>query len=449
VAFAAENTAAKINPMIGHDFPASGHPIEQGVLQVAAANADITPSLPFPTGCFVRSGPFSAITSRLEANAVAFHNGSGRSCVLISLDALYVGAALQSTLSDHFERRGQRRDDLLLVASHTHFAPSLDSTKQMLAPVNSDYFERTAASCRDLIDRVLSGQRTKATVIRRTGHSNAAVNRRRWWYLPHIVRRRITRPQIVMAPNVKGEIDRRITAWTVLGDDGLPVALLWHYTCHPTGYPSPDHISAEYPGVVRSRLRARYGDVPILFFQGFAGDARPHVPETRPRLRRAVWTALTGPSFDKFTMQGWRQWTEMLANDVLVAFGDETRVENPDDSLATIGAASVEIPLDLLLNTPPSARTIRFQRLRPHPSLDLVAVSAEPLAALAKHVTSLGSTATGYLGDVFGYWPNDREAARGGYEVNHFRHGFSLQGGFKPGLDKAFADALEKLRHPQ
>jgi hypothetical protein len=449
VAFAPKNTPAKINPMIGNDLPAGGHPIEQGVLHVAAAFADITPSLPFPTGCFVRGEPFSAIASRLEANAVAFHNGSGRSCVLISLDALYVGAELQSTLSDHFERRGQRRDDLLVVASHTHFAPSLDSTKQMLALVDGDYFERTAESCRDLIDRVLSGPRRKAKVERKAGHSNAAVNRRRWWYLPHIVRRRIARPQIVMAPNVKGEIDRRITTWTVMGDDGRPVTLLWHYTCHPTGYPSPDHISAEYPGVVRSRLRARYGDLPVLFFQGFAGDARPHVPETRPRLRRAVWTALTGPSFDKFTTRGWEQWAEMLANDVLIAFSDGTPVENSGDSLPTLGAASVEIPLDLLLNAPPSARTIRFQRLRPHPSLDLVAVSAEPLASLAGRVTSLGSTAVGYLGDVFGYWPSDREAARGGYEVNHFRHGFSLQGGFKPGLDKAFGDALEKLRQPQ
>ncbi|UYN97245.1 MAG: hypothetical protein KIT25_10055 [Enhydrobacter sp.] len=396
-----------------------------------------------------RPEPFVKVSSTLEANAVAFRDDNGRCSVLVTLDTLYVGEALHTDLICHFvSKHGQNAADLLVLGSHTHFAPSLDATKPVLGPVDPAYLSMVKERCRLLVDRVVTESGRPVFTERRTGSSLAAINRRRRWPVPHFYRRRLVHPQTVMAPNPSGPFDPTITAIAIIGVSGDPIALLWHYACHPTAFPHPLHVSAEFPGVVRSRLRERYGDaLPVLFLQGFAGDIRSRVPETRPLSRRAFDCLFSGPSFDSFTSDGWQRWSESLASDVLGAFkGDRRMSRNARDEPTAIGSAHGSAPLDRLLTGDQGGKAVLLQRVRLSADIDIVAVAAEPLTGLRTLVPFEDSLAVGYLGDVFGYWPTDRDIPEGGYEVNHFIEPFGLRGRFHRPLDAIFRSAVDELR---
>jgi hypothetical protein len=420
-------------------------------LLIAAGFADISPRSPAPlAGSAGRHPPFVEIDAPLEANAVAFRDGNGRCAVIVTLDTLFVGAALQSALERHFvEAHGGKAEDLMVLASHTHYAPALDETKPSLGALDRGYLSLVSDRCKGLIDQVVSAPPSRVVLRRSGGSSHGAVNRRRSWPLPYLAGRRGLTFEAAMAPNPRGPIDHGITAWSLLAHDGTTVALLWHYTCHPTGLGRPTIVSPEFPGVVRQRLRQRFGSAaPILFLQGFAGDIRPSVPETRPLAQRAVKTMLFGPSFDSFSLEGWRQWANALADEVVNVFASPAPKEDDAANPARIVSALHAIPLSTIVAGNNPERPVRFQRLRLDPSLDIVAVAAEPLTGLKEFVPFSGTTLVGYLGDVFGYWPTDRDARRGGYEVSGYFRWFDLDGRLRPSLDKVFGSAMEPLGAP-
>jgi len=335
----------------------------------------------------------------------------------------------------------------MVLASHTHFAPSLDESKPALGTVDPTYFSFVIERCRDLIDRVMSEKSRAALLKRHLGTSDAAINRRRPWRLPHLYGRRFAGLQDVMAPNPRGQLDPTITAVSIVDETDRPFALVWHFACHPTGFPNQSQVSSDFPGTVRALLRSRYGDVPVLFLQGFAGDIRPRVPETRPPIRRALKCLVWGPTFGSFGLEEWRRWSAMLADEVLRALEREpTAIDSAEIGIRSL---SRTVPIAKLMTGKQPDRTIRFQRLQVTSLIDIVAVAAEPLTGLRALIPFEGALAVGYLGDVFGYWPTDRDAVRGGYEVNHFLAPFGLKGQLRNPLDPVFTHMVSELHNPQ
>jgi hypothetical protein len=429
-------------------YEGAAHP---DTVRIAAATVDITPLRPVPLAGFrKRPDPFREVAAPLEAAAAAFVDGERRA-VIVTLDALFVGPTLQAALTDHFvTTHRQAADDLLVLATHTHFGPAIDETKPVLGLVHPDHAAFVAARCRELIDRVMAAPGEPVVIRHRRGASRAAVNRRRPWLLPHLYGRRLVRPQAAMAPNPAGPFEPTVRTWSLDTVEGRPVAVIWHYACHPTGFPQPLDVSPDFPGVVRTRLRERHGaTTPVLFLQGFAGDIRPRVPETRPRLRRAVQALAFGPSFDSFSTAGWHAWAQSLADDVLAAFDASPIPPEPTGVMAAIRSTSCTVPLSTLVTGEQDDRPVRFQRLQVGSAMDIVAVAAEPLTGLQKLIPFQGATPVGYVGDVFGYWPTDRDARRGGYEVNHFLPYFGLRGRLRRPLDGVFSAGVEKLRSPR
>lgn len=425
------------------------HFTSSGQLIVAAASADITPARSVPLAGFAaRSLPYKKVASSLEANALAVRQGdSGRVAVIVTLDTLFVGAKLDQSLREYFAHtHTQRPEDLLICASHTHYAPSLDETKPALGLVDLEYLAYVVAQCTGLIDKVVAGLGSPVAAKRGQGASYAAINRRRLWVWPHIAYSRIRGPEVVMAPNASGTLDPTIDVWMLEDAAGQPIALMWHYACHPTGYPEQYEVSPDFPGVVRDRLRVSYGRaLPVLFFQGFAGDIRPRVPDARPLLKRALRSVLLGPSFAGFSMASWRAWANRLSDDVEAAFKNIRTPSEPSTGGQAIASAQYKVPLSRLIAIERDDRFVQFQRLRLGSIVDLVAVAAEPLVGLLPLVPS-GCTATGYLGDPFGYWPCDRDRPYGGYEVRYFVKPFGLAGPLLPNLDALFMEGMSRLQ---
>src|SRR5690606_14266215 len=139
---------------------------------------------------------------------------------------------------------------VITLASHTHYAPMLDRLKPRLGDLDEAALERW---CSALTSAFTDMPRPVPChgVRRGSGESLAATSRRRPWPWPTAVRLfRRKRGGVYMADNPQGPVDRSIRVWVWTGA-GKPLAVLWAFACHPTGFPDKNAISAEFPGVVR------------------------------------------------------------------------------------------------------------------------------------------------------------------------------------------------------
>jgi hypothetical protein len=207
----------------------------------------------------------------LEANGIVFKNGS-RVLVLVALDALYGGE-----VGDFLARElDVDRECVLILGSHTHFAPGVDRDIAGLGETLATYLEEVAAAIAGAVrsalhvpDALVSGGVAEVEGL--------FVNRRR-----PLLGGRVNLPvlgSVLPSPNFEGSIDDKIRALVLTRPrDSSPVAVIWGASCHPVCSPDPLSMSACFPGVVRSAIRDHFRDaeLPVLFVQGFSGDVRPN-----------------------------------------------------------------------------------------------------------------------------------------------------------------------------
>ncbi len=54
-----------------------------------------------------------------------------------------------------------------------------------------------------------------------------------------------------------------------------PLGIIVNYSSHPSELYALEYVSADFPGVLRRNLQAIYGDVPVLYLQGWCGNLTP------------------------------------------------------------------------------------------------------------------------------------------------------------------------------
>lgn len=410
----------------------------------AAGAVDITPGRPaLLAGYENRSILARRVGHRLQASALVLADGQGRQQALVSLDLLFAGPELTERLRLFAQRElGIDRRNLLLAASHTHFAPPVDATKPALGAVDRAYLDWLCDRCCTLLGAVARQEKRPMRFRAIKVPWDGAVYRRRLWWLPHVKRRRLALGGVVMAPARSRAAGHELRLVELLDPCGSPVALLWSASCHPTGSPDIAAASSDYIGAVRERLGA---EVPMLFLQGFAGDLRPDVPDRRTREHRIRRALVYGPSFDSFDLPRWEAWIDRLAGAVAAGL-DELRRRSPAPLTGPLAGALVEVPLrEITAGYDGPPRPVGFQRLRAGAMYDILAVSAEPCSMLRFLLDDAAVWPVGYVGDVFGYWPTERQRLEGGYEVDGFLAPFNLSGRLRPGLDCIFLNATEAV----
>ncbi len=74
--------------------------------------------------------------------------------------------------------------------------------------------------------------------------------------------------------NHKGRlVDSHVTVLRFDAADGPPIAILFHYACHPTVLGADTNLySADFPGAARTRIQAAYPDAICLYLNGAAGN---------------------------------------------------------------------------------------------------------------------------------------------------------------------------------
>ena len=417
---------------------------QRPAIRGAAGAVDISAEAPTRLAGFAGHRNLAAgVAQPLLASAVVFRGAHGRSQAIVSLDLLFAGSDLTQRLrAVALNELGMREHDLLVAASHTHFAPPVDRGKPALGVVDDAYLEQVTQTCCELLRTVAAKPMQPLSYRECRLRWEGAVYRRRHWRLPHVTRRGPVMAGIVRAPERRKPISRDVRLLELLDDRGSRVAVIWSASCHPSGFPEPSEQSPDYVGVVRDRLAAGPGgSVPVIFLQGFAGDLRPDAPDERSRLRRLARALAFGPTFGTFTPAGWREWADELAT--LTSEGLAALQGQAAASLAgDLGSALVALPLGDVIDGPcDAARAVEFQRLRTGAMCEIAAVSAEPSFMLAPLLGDPAIWPVGCCGDVFGYWPTDEQLREGGYEAGQWLGYFNLQGALRPGRDGIFRAA--------
>lgn len=405
---------------------------------VALASLDPTGPAPL-AGYMDRPDGCAQVHSSLEANLVALFEDDRPAAVLISLDALFVGERITHAVLDALRLHGVAEAQAVIVASHTHYAPALEAEKPLLGKASPEHLAQVEQRLRDAIHSLMTAPRASCRAKVGVARADHAINRRRRWPLPRVSRRGLVFDKVVMAPESNGPTAEDITAILLEGEGQR--AVLWHYACHPVGFPEPGTISADFPGVVRARLREKLGsDTGVVFLQGFCGDLRPRTAAKPPRLGELAMTVLRGPSFRPFESEEWRVWSDGLSRCALNAL-ESARPQAFSPSAAAVRKA----PLSDLLVGAPASRSIVLQRLDLLGLRTLVTLSAEPLIELAELAGGPDVLLVGYSRDVFGYWPRTRQLAEGGYEVNRFKRPFGCVFPWVADPDRVLSEMLNGL----
>jgi hypothetical protein len=383
-------------------------------MKILCETVDITPLKPCPLGGGESpTSNWETVDSMLEANLILIEDDIGDR-LIITLDLLYVG----NFLTEGIRRSALRfleSEDIWISATHNHNAPAVDTNKHDLGITTPEYLNLVLKRIDEAISRVfISPERVEVRTIYRGGIANHSINRRKR-RLISISGKHIKFNRISMAPNVKGLTDEAIRVLDFVDSSGKLIAMIWQYTCHPVSYPHKLNVSAHFPGVVRDSIRQMFGDIPVLYLNGFSGDVRPR--SIRSFKENPLLYVFSGRTFRRFSQSEYDQWTQSLSNLVLKAkendlSGNSKAYLNKRFSIESeqflFGSSTKEV----IFSTFPIAKVL------------LVGVSAEPSVEYVQLITKNHSEEAiwpvGCLEDVFGYLPTRKQLREGGYEGGEF-----------------------------
>lgn len=396
---------------------------------LVVSRCDISPEGPVSLGGFASRCPGDLAHDRetpLEANGLLLRYG-GRATVLITLDSLYpadLEARVRAALRDGDPDSDAQLDDLIFAASHTHFAPMIDAAKPGLGALDATYRDvlvgRVAIMIAAMLDQPGQPGYFRSAVV----DADHAINRRRktaaaggGW-------------DVSRGPNPAGVVDTALTLGVFEDSQGRELAVIWSYACHPVCSPRIDRVSADFPGHVRQALRQNAdADLPVLYLQGFSGDARPR-PFNRDKRLQRLSRNLGG--FPTFTDLGWTEWTDRVCASACAG--------------RTAARLAARLPLDpaiLSLSEPlgafvsgAEAGAVGVVGLRLTTADLVVGVSAEASGQLGVDLRAetpdLRLFLGGCVGDTFGYLATADQMREGGYEGGGFLAAFSLSGAMRP-----------------
>lgn len=406
--------------------------------------------LPVPEAGTALAGYAScrALTSTdgdLTASFALLADDRGSEVIVGSIDTLFVSQRLLDDL-----RASVSVPDLLFFSTHTHNAPSLARELPRLGKVDDAWYTKVLG----VLTRGLKDLRDKPPIEVSAAYGERAttlnVNRRKRGYVldyPGLLRGRPTFvKKTSMAPDQGGPVDARVRLFSFDNAAGTQ-AILWSFAAHPAFYPGFRAASADFPGLIRERLKALCGEhCCTVYLPGFAGSA---IPRLRQRLAMRpsefvqrllpFWPMLPSPS-----RAGYARWVANLFAAVRAAH-DARQVLGPNGELSVKAAFVPEIFSD---SGGQRSIGLRASYLTFGKEAGILAYSGEMLGEWARHLDGPALRrviASGYLGGDCLYVPPSDQLGLGGYEVDGFQPYFGLNGGFRNDITERVVAATRRL----
>ena len=399
-------------------------------IEISTSVVDITPIIETHLGC----GPAEKVSPRkpgsLEANVLLMRNtGESRTVAIVSVDALYAGPKLREYLAARLPQNISPTD-LLLAASHTHFAPMLDDTKPKLGGVSEEHLARVVELiAKGILEASASFERS---LVRSSAYHSSGIRSRRKVLLTDF--RRPIQAHFLPALVSKRHRTATILEFSKKGQNSQ--ALIWICPIHPVGWPDASEMSADYIGEIRSYWRGLQTSAPnaaFVFFQGASGDLRPDSMGWRDwkSARKAVLNLLVGRVFKRMSAQEYSRWILRVRRGFDLGLRRLSRLPFRE---TRVSPRRLECDLGEFLGTS-EILSRRFSAMSIEiGDHNLIGLSGELTSKLGQILKSdceaggFGNTIVpfGCIDDSFGYLTTKQESLQGGYEVTGFQDPFSL-----------------------
>ncbi len=399
-------------------------------MKSGVAMADITPEPgPVLQGHW-STNPSHSVLYPLEVRAIVFEEGDVRTAIA-TLDV--IGVTKETT--DRIRARvtaacGIPGNHVMVACSHTHSAPATLPSLGMKPP--EGWIERIEIETAASIVRAAADLKPVRFGL---GCGSAHFN----------ICRRPLPGKASMMLNFGGIVDRRARVLRVEAEDGTPLAVLFHYSCHTTTKSGSDgYMSPDYAGIARRVIEEAIG-CKALFLAGCFGNIRPAVvdPETG-RFKSASKAELDacGEELGREVARvaenlKTRRSSQLEARraDVRISFGAHDPVEKlraiaSDESARgrlLIGPWANQVLEMIESGGIPDSRATEMQLMAVGP-LTCVTIPGEPVQeighAIEKRLRGMVDAddvwPVGYANDEIGYLCSDRHYEEGGYEPNAY-----------------------------
>ncbi|MGD9723807.1 MAG: neutral/alkaline non-lysosomal ceramidase N-terminal domain-containing protein [Pirellulales bacterium] len=386
------------------------------VLTAGVATTDITPEPGLRLwGYSTRTHGATGTLDPLMAKAVVLRAGD-QSVAIVSLD---LGRTPEDAVLEKIRMRTKAEcglENLFVTASHTHHAPVMES-----APGDPNPY---ADHVGDEIARIICEAAKGAVPVKvgvGRGEADLAHNRRH--FLPD--------GRVAMQwRNAKHEptqpVDRQYAVIRLDRADGSPLAVLFHYACHPVVMGGDNYqYSADYVGtacdLVEKELQTK-----CLFLQGACGNINPYMDKTpldqggveeMRKMGRALGELLTKTARDTSTAAAARPSIQFQARKLPL----RVRWDLGDPAVRSVLSRAYGPRFDNYLaktikdNTVPCTLTT----LLLDGDLALVGMPGEIFVQfqmqLKKESPIANTFLVGYTNGYHAYFPTIRDAAAGGY----------------------------------
>jgi hypothetical protein len=385
-------------------------------LRAGVAKVEITPKTHEPLWGFEdRTDPATGTLDPLYARVLVLE-AAGKRIAIVSLD---LGRSFGEPSLGHLKdvvNKSSSISCLLVTATHTHGAPVV---KDEYAGAPPEWEQRAldgiAAAIKSASDHLQAARIGSGTGSVFIGHNRLRVNDDGTvsWF----------EQNPTMVPT--SPVDPTVTVLRIDDRNGVPLAILINYACHPVVFGSDNsQYSADYPGVTNRVVEKAFGpNVQSFFVQGADGDINPYfavTPMKEDAIKRRDWTG------------------EELGHEVVrVAKGIQT-TNDPTSSidfreetlhlklrwdpeqfraalLKTFGAKALEqwgAPIRPIVDARVTAVLINKR-------MAIIAAPGEPFVDLQENWRARCPVDTalffGYTNGYHGYFPTISAASRGGY----------------------------------
>jgi hypothetical protein len=379
-------------------------------LRVGVAEVDITPPLGLAMdGYMARTAPSDGILDPLVGQVLVLETDAHRAAIL-TLDLMAVSRSFTDGLRASVASLiGTTSDAVLVAASHTHAGPA----------GTQDWFPVGEATRLDpaltdwLQQRLLEATRTAVSQLCTVTLSSASCN------LAGFASDR-NLPDAL--------IDRQTTVLRFDDEGGQPVAVLFHYPCHPTVLSASNtHYSADFVGAARRFIRSAHPSAVPMYLNGAAGNistrfqrrdqSYQEVARLGELLGAHVVQLLGGAQFDSHTLASDRAELQLP----LRAFEADAR------ALAATGHARFDTVRSEGLAIETDLKRVFAQQTMLNAEVcglalgpwKLLTIPGEAFSELALRLRELDSHAliVGYANDYLGYFPTQRAINDNTYEA--------------------------------
>jgi hypothetical protein len=403
------------------------------MMRAGVAARDITPAPGRRLQGHWSTNPSHGVQDPLELRTIVFESG-GQFVAIVSLDLIGIVREQTESIRRAIQTRcGIKPDHVMLAASHTHSGPVMRANGDLVP--DPAYVAELESK---IVDAVAEAKENlePVTLALGCGSANFNVNRRP---VPGIAGE--------FQPNFAELVDRRVRVMRIdrAGSEN-PLAILFHYSCHPTTKRGSDgFISPDYPGIARTMIERQF-NCRALFLQGCCGNVRPllvnekneFIAASREQLY-AIAEQLARAVIDASGNLRTRDAQQLAAREreIFLPYGAPKPTSEIEKMLAGTSPVelAVKVPwarktLDVISrNAIPKGRFTQLQSIRIGP-LQILAVPGEPVQEIGHHLERAVRPLTdaqeiwsmGYANDSIGYLCTLRQREQGGYEPNAYVH---------------------------